>query len=454
MLHGLIGFRRRPNWTHLFLACCCLSAGVYAIGGIEAYRSDSSEAFTAALRFQISVAHVFWIFFCWFVASLSRRGWRIPIALTFVHLGMIGVNQAMPFTYFYSQLGTVDQHVLPWGEAVTWAPNAVVSAWGAVGWLTAMISVTYGLVQSRRCVQQGQRAVGAGLFIGLCVFLATMVHDILLDYGVVSFIYLAEFGFLTVVLIMSVELSIGLERARTQAREAQAFLETANAALGREIEARTRAQRSKQLLLEELDHRYRNSLQGILSYLAMSANHSDDPDPLRSFEGRVRAMAETHRILSSSSEEPVTLDHLISTILKSIEMLPDNALSVSGRTDITIPPRTVTRFGMTLHELMTNAMKHGVLRAPGGRIGIDIEERVDGSIVMRWDETGGAPARVDRQGGCGTHLIEGFIGDDLGGTVQFIPMEDGLRCVLVLPAAARFAHRGGIDTDSRIFSMA
>jgi two-component sensor histidine kinase len=92
---------------------------------------------------------------------------------------------------------------------------------------------------------------------------------------------------------------------------------------------------------------------------------------------------------------------------------------------------------MVLHELATNAAKHGALSADEGRVEIAWAEEVragEPRFVLRWSETGGprpdpAPARQ----GFGSELIDRSVRHDLGGTVELTFGEQGLVAVLVLP---------------------
>jgi two-component sensor histidine kinase len=88
---------------------------------------------------------------------------------------------------------------------------------------------------------------------------------------------------------------------------------------------------------------------------------------------------------------------------------------------------------MTLHELATNATKHGALSVPTGRVAVEWRRNDDGSLGLRWSETGGPPIGVPTRQGTGTSVIMRCIQDQLGGEVRVDWRPQGLVCMLVMP---------------------
>jgi two-component sensor histidine kinase len=99
---------------------------------------------------------------------------------------------------------------------------------------------------------------------------------------------------------------------------------------------------------------------------------------------------------------------------------------------------------MALHELATNAAKHGALSVPAGRIDVDWRADVAAGVLrLTWRESGGpsvagAPARR----GFGSRLVEATIGSQLGGTVERRWEEAGLVCAMTAPLARVLAEAG------------
>jgi two-component sensor histidine kinase len=87
---------------------------------------------------------------------------------------------------------------------------------------------------------------------------------------------------------------------------------------------------------------------------------------------------------------------------------------------------------MVLHELATNAAKHGALSTDGGRISVSWK-RMDGEIRVVWQESGGPPVQPPQRSGYGTEVIRGLIPYELDGAVELAFEPEGVRCVLVIP---------------------
>jgi two-component sensor histidine kinase len=151
------------------------------------------------------------------------------------------------------------------------------------------------------------------------------------------------------------------------------------------------------------------------------------------FEGRLGALARAHGLLTSTGWAGADLRGLAE---QTLEPYLDGAAEVAvGGPSLALPPRRAVAVAMVLHELATNAAKHGALSVPGGRVGVAWEVE-DGArrVRLAWREAGGpaveaAPGRK----GFGTTLIEQSLRFDLEGTggLRFEP--DGLRCELSFP---------------------
>ena len=89
---------------------------------------------------------------------------------------------------------------------------------------------------------------------------------------------------------------------------------------------------------------------------------------------------------------------------------------------------------MTIHELGTNAVKHGALSRQGGRAEIDWKP-VSGGIRIRWRETGGPHVGQPSRSGLGLFVMRSGVEEQLGGALRMDWAETGLVCEIVIPAA-------------------
>ncbi|HEX6014330.1 MAG TPA: sensor histidine kinase [Geminicoccaceae bacterium] len=103
-----------------------------------------------------------------------------------------------------------------------------------------------------------------------------------------------------------------------------------------------------------------------------------------------------------------------------------------------LDPKTALTVGMIVHELGTNALKHGALSSPDGRLSVSWSlESGDGQrrVAIRWVESGGPPVALPSRKGFGSELIERQVRYDLGGTVDTASSPEGLQVTLAFPLA-------------------
>ncbi len=91
---------------------------------------------------------------------------------------------------------------------------------------------------------------------------------------------------------------------------------------------------------------------------------------------------------------------------------------------------------MVIHELVTNAAKHGALSSPDGRVLVSWDRTcADAAAVLTisWRELGGPPIAAPVQSGYGSNLIRDLIPHELGGTVDLVFASDGACCKIEIP---------------------
>ena len=88
---------------------------------------------------------------------------------------------------------------------------------------------------------------------------------------------------------------------------------------------------------------------------------------------------------------------------------------------------------VAVHELTTNAVKHGALSVPGGHIRIEWSCAADGRFAFRWTETGGPPVKPPAHRGFGTRVLDRLVRGPLKGEIHRDWREEGLVCEIILP---------------------
>lgn len=178
------------------------------------------------------------------------------------------------------------------------------------------------------------------------------------------------------------------------------------------------------LLIEELNHRVKNTL-AILQAIATQTFRSASRIEREKFEGRLGALAEAHNLLSAEKWEGSELKDVIGRVLQPYLLSAPQRLRMSGPS-VPLSPRLAVVLSMILHEIATNAAKYGALSNDTGKVAMDWEVIMDNTkrqLRLIWTESGGPHVTAPVQRGFGSRLIERSARDQLGGeaTVDFLP---------------------------------
>jgi len=183
--------------------------------------------------------------------------------------------------------------------------------------------------------------------------------------------------------------------------------------IARDVGARKRAEATQRRLFDELNHRVKNTLATIQAIARQSLRRAASPEAfVRSFDGRVGALARAHDLLVAGGMAGADLAGLVQALVApEDERAGGDAEAARIRAAgpaLTLEPRVAVQLALVLHELASNARRHGALSGPDGRLGIDwrLEAGPDGRwLALDWQEEGGAaPAAGDP--GFGIAMVE------------------------------------------------
>ena len=208
----------------------------------------------------------------------------------------------------------------------------------------------------------------------------------------------------------------------------------AQLAITRDISERQRAEEHQRLLINELNHRVKNTL-AIVQGLAQQSfkGHQVPPHVQRAFDGRLAALSAAHNILTERNWEDASLGQIVENTIAPHRVRPERI--VGEGPDITIPPKTAVSLALALHELATNASKYGALSAATGRV--EIRWRAEGGrLRLVWRESGGPLVEMPATRGFGTRMIERGLAADLGGAVKIDFRPEGVVCTVDANLAA------------------
>ena len=213
--------------------------------------------------------------------------------------------------------------------------------------------------------------------------------------------------------------------------------------IGRDITERRRADERQRLLIEELNHRVRNTLAIAQSLATQTLHHGVAPEQFTAaFKGRLTALARTHTLLADAHWEGVRLQDLLRAQLDPYRPSAPGRVTIAGP-DPVLEPDVALALGLALHELGTNAARHGALSGPSGRIEIGAEVVTEGGgrrLLLTWRERAGPKVEPTTLSGFGRLLIERGLAYQLTGKVTLELRPAGVRCSIEVPLADRAQH--------------
>ncbi|WP_237214528.1 PAS domain-containing protein [Falsiroseomonas oryziterrae] len=211
-----------------------------------------------------------------------------------------------------------------------------------------------------------------------------------------------------------------------------------------DITERRAEQERQALLTREVDHRARNVLAVVRSIVKLT--RAEDPKRFaEAVEGRVAALARAHTLLSRGGWTGALLCEVVGEEVAAYGGA--DRIALDGP-ELRLAPEAVQPLSMILHELATNAAKHGALSQPGGRV--QVSWRLQGTrVALSWIERDGPPllAPPSRRG-FGSTVVEATARGQLSGSATFHWDVAGLRCEVLLPADRILAARGREETTA------
>jgi PAS domain S-box-containing protein len=201
----------------------------------------------------------------------------------------------------------------------------------------------------------------------------------------------------------------------------------------RDIRTEKAIERRQQLLINELNHRVKNTLATVQGIAAQTLRSSaTDTEARVAFEARLLALSKVHNVLTRENWESASLADIAAEVLAP-HGGEDRARFRIGGPDVRLPPRMALPIAMALHELATNAVKYGSLSNADGRV--SLEWRVDPSpsgscLRLRWAEEGGPAVVPPSRKGFGSRLIERSLTLELGGEVTLSYAPTGVVCTI------------------------
>jgi two-component sensor histidine kinase len=202
-----------------------------------------------------------------------------------------------------------------------------------------------------------------------------------------------------------------------------------------DITERKKFDERQKVLIDELNHRVKNTLATVQAMAVQSFRRSDgEREDVDAFLTRLHALSRTHDHLTREHWETADLRAVVSDVLRPLSDRPSGGVSIDGAS-MRIPPRAALTLGLVLNELATNAAKYGSLSAPEGKLGVSW--RADGDeFILEWRESGGPEVLPVTRRGFGTRMIERGVDSELDGHAHLRFEPAGFQCDIRVPMAS------------------
>jgi PAS domain S-box-containing protein len=200
------------------------------------------------------------------------------------------------------------------------------------------------------------------------------------------------------------------------------------------ITERKTAEKRQRLLVDELNHRVKNTLATVQSFAVQTLRSAPTvAEGRKAFEARLIALSKTHDVLTRQHWEGADLCEVVEQAIAAYRAPGQPRFRVSG-SGLMLQPKAALALSLALHELATNAVKYGALSTQAGTIDIEWQvTRHPKRFHLRWAETGGPKVEPPERRGFGSRLVERGLSQDIAGDVRLDFTIDGVMCSVDAP---------------------
>ncbi|MCI0468110.1 MAG: PAS domain-containing protein [Beijerinckiaceae bacterium] len=208
---------------------------------------------------------------------------------------------------------------------------------------------------------------------------------------------------------------------------------------GNDVTDHVNTEQRQALLIRELHHRVRNTLATVQGLLTTTANTAANIQEFQeSFSGRIASLANTHAILTEQLHQSISFQQLLTQELGPYSDEHGLRIRLSGPA-VDLPSQIAVPLGMAVHELTTNAVRHGALAEDAGRIEVGwdlIDRNGERSLLCEWNEFACAPVTPPSRDGFGSMLLKRVLSQQIRADVKVDFAPEGLRLRMAVPLQA------------------
>lgn len=217
--HGLIALRYPVERSYQMFSILGLILMFYVIAKAGAYQAESLQELVTMRRREGSFGIIFLGFLLWFLAEYTdiRVRWLL-VATSMLFTVIFIANLLLPYTLAYKDIPEINLYTLPWGEQVTDLRILKPNIWYAATWLGLITVFIYGFYACVVLYRRGIRRKSFTLGLALGIFFVLALVNPLVNLGLIDFVHMAEFGFLALIMVMSIGITSNLQTSEWRMR--------------------------------------------------------------------------------------------------------------------------------------------------------------------------------------------------------------------------------------------
>jgi len=208
-----------------------------------------------------------------------------------------------------------------------------------------------------------------------------------------------------------------------------------------DITDRKRAEEQQALLIRELHHRVKNTLATVQAIMGSTARSADNIEDFKTaIFGRIQSLAKTHLLLADDAKA-VDFADILRSELDAFDNRIGGRITLEGP-EVALTSQLAVSLGMAIHELTTNAAKHGALSVYGGKVAVTWSVTIEAkrrTLVFDWVESGGPPVGTPTREGFGTRLLDFVLPGQIQARtrIEYAPQGVRMHCSMPLPAETK-----------------
>ena len=192
------------------------------------------------------------------------------------------------------------------------------------------------------------------------------------------------------------------------------------------------------MLVDELNHRVKNTLSTVQSIVAQALRRPGDPAAIgEAIESRILALSRSHDLLSRRTWKGAGLHDIVDIALHPFEAVADHRqrFTVTGD-NVQLSSAITLSLAIAFHEMATNAVKYGALSNDAGKVVIEWSKSTGDKVVLKWSEYDGPLVTPPARRGFGSWVIERGLAHELGTEVSLEYRREGVVVTIEIPLRA------------------